>query len=57
MAEKDNVIELDFNDKRTMNEQLKYYDEVVSSAKKEIEAVWIKIEAVELIVKGLRGML
>ena len=51
------VIQLDKNDNDTMKQQLDYYQQELESTKEQLGELWAKLEAIELIVKGLRGMI
>ena len=52
-----NVLKLDDSDKKTMGEQLDYYEREMNAVKVEMESLWAKLEAIELITKGIRGMM
>ena len=49
------AIQLDDKEEITMDQQLDLYNEKLEQVKSEMNLLWAKLEAIELITKGLRG--
>jgi hypothetical protein len=52
-----NVLKLEGGEKKTMNAQLDYYEQEMEEVRVKIGELWTKLEAIELITKGIRGMM